>query len=184
MPRSSRMRKPPMARAWTMHSGTTGSCPRTSTSSGSSSSAQVRGDGLDIAWRTAPRVGARDRLVVTGDTRVVAWAGDDPLVVLTPHGAVIAADGPALRRWGYWPWLLHAAAERAAGRDPGRFADWPGAPIVHRRAALIFAVAFAALAAAALLAFVVARRRARAEPDARLRFFAALQHKEWARPGM
>jgi O-antigen/teichoic acid export membrane protein len=150
----------------------------------------VRGDGLDIDWKTAPRVGARKRLSLKGDARVVAWAGDDPLVVVGPRGVTIAADparNPALVRWGYWPWLLHVAAERAQGRDPGRFADWPGAPLVHRRWALGFAALLALLVALAATGFAWARRRARAEPDAHVRFFAALQQKaapEWSRPGM
>ena len=92
----------------------------------------------DIAWTTAPPVGARARLTFDpARYRVAARAGADPLVIVGPAGVVIAADledpsNAALRRWGYLPFLLYAAGERAAGRTPVRFAAWPGAPVPHR----------------------------------------------------
>ncbi len=156
----------------------------------------VTGDGLSIAWSTAPPVGARARLAIdAANLTVVARAGGEPFVVVGPRGVVIAADpthgsNGALLRWGYWSWLQHVAAERAAGRDPGRFADWNGAPVVHRAASTALVITFVFLLTAAACAFVVARRRARRDPDAHLRLFAALtrpgddRSRAWNRPGI
>src|SRR5205814_927683 len=65
---------------------------------------------VDVAWESAPRVGARARLAVApgASATVVATVAGAPFFVLTPHGAVLAADlddpsNAALRRWGYLP---------------------------------------------------------------------------------
>jgi O-antigen/teichoic acid export membrane protein len=162
--------------------------------------AEVRADDAaalagDIAWSSAPPVGARARLAVDGASwRVAARAGDDPLILVGEHGAVVAADlehasNRALLRWGYFAFALHAAVARAANRAPGAFADWPAAPVPHR--GLIGAWLALTVGLGALYAFGlgVARRRARAEPDAHARLFAPLAappraESGWSRPGI
>src|SRR5436309_979514 len=75
----------------------------------------------DVAWASAPAVGVRARLALDGaGLRVVARAGGEPLIVVGPRGVVIAValDDPsnrALLRWGYWPYVMHAAARHAEG---------------------------------------------------------------------
>jgi O-antigen/teichoic acid export membrane protein len=134
----------------------------------------------DIAWSTAPRIGARARLAIDRGTaagaalRVIARAGDDPLVIAGEHGVVFAADAAdpsnaALARWGYWPYLVDAAARRADGRAEVAFADWPGAPVPHRGLTALWLGVSGACLFALALAFARARRRSTAGPDATAR---------------
>src|SRR5438876_158791 len=58
----------------------------------------------------------------------------DPLLLARPGQLLIAMDSTgAVRRWPYFNYLLHAAANAAAGRQPPRFADWNGSPLVGPR---------------------------------------------------
>src|SRR5689334_10781924 len=51
-----------------------------------------------IAWSTAPQIHGRVRLICDpARTQIVAFAGRDPLVVLTPHGVAIALNLTDLR---------------------------------------------------------------------------------------
>lgn len=151
----------------------------------------------DIAWESAPRVGARVRLAIdpAAGARVLATADGAPFFVLLPHGAVLAADlddpsNAALRRWGYLPFVLHAAAEHAAGRGPPRFARWPAAPVPHRPLVTLWLTIVAALATLLAAGFAAARRAARRHPDAHLHFFDRLSTPRsaagagWTRPGI
>ncbi|HZS35404.1 MAG TPA: hypothetical protein VFF06_01180 [Polyangia bacterium] len=161
-----------------------------------SAPAEVRGtDELgDVAWSTAPRVGARAILAVDpARARVVARAGDDPLIVVSGRGVAIAADladasNAPLLRWGYWPYLLHAADRRIRGLPAERFADWPDSPVPHARLTSAFLAVAAGAALLLALAFAAARRRARAHPDEAARLFAPLAAAHagaagWSRPG-
>ncbi len=144
----------------------------------------------EVPWSSAPPVGRRARLSVPPG-QVVAYAGDDPLVAITPGGAVIAAElehpsNAALRRWPYLGFVLRAAERRAAGRPRERLIDWPGAPIVRRGLGAPLAAAIAGLGALLAAALLLARRRSRRDPDAAARLFARLEAPReagWRRPG-
>ena len=147
----------------------------------------------DVEWTTAPPVAARARLAFDPSRwRVVARARGEPLVLVGDAGVVIgarldAAHNPALGRWGYLPFVLHAAVLRASGRTPGAFAEWPGAPVPHRALIVSWALSATVLGLALLAGFSLARRRARAEPNAYVRLLRPLTAPAvaaWSRPGI
>jgi O-antigen/teichoic acid export membrane protein len=149
----------------------------------------------DIAWSTAPPVGLRHRLALDPRWTVVARAGDDPLLAVASDGVVLAIEAndesnAPFRRWGYFEYLAYAATVRAAGRPPVPFVDYPWAPVPHARARRLLAAAAIGLALLLFALFLLARRRARAHPDAWRPFFAALSHppepheRHWTRPGI
>lgn len=149
----------------------------------------------DVAWKSAPRISSRALLAIdAADAVVVARAGRDPLLVVTPRGAVLAADlddpaNAALLRWGYLPYLVHVAAALSDGRAAPRFADWPFAPLPQRGLTTLWLFAVAILLLLWLFAFSFARRRARANPDAHVELFARLAaprpaEAAWTRPGI
>jgi O-antigen/teichoic acid export membrane protein len=136
--------------------------------------------------------GALPARVEPGALQVRVAARDGaPLVLATPAATgggdaggrgrliVVAADlesdkNAPLHRWGYHAYLLRGLVAEAAGEAPPRFATWPPAPVPHGRAFAVWALVGVVLWVLALLGYVVARRRGRADPGAAHRFMAAV----------
>src|SRR5262249_53111660 len=77
---------------------------------------------------------------------LLATERGDPLLLAHPGEVLITMDTRgAVRRWPYFNYLLHAAAEVAAGRTPPRFGDWSGSPLPGPRTRRLIAIGGAAL---------------------------------------
>jgi O-antigen/teichoic acid export membrane protein len=134
----------------------------------------------DIYWNTAPQ--ARERYDVRGTGEDTA-AGLEALVSSYDSGETLFAsqaigqgqlylvtarldgDNAQLREWGYYNYLIYNLAERAAGRQPLSFGDYPASPVPHPDQQIVLYIALAGMVALSALAFLFVRRYSRAHPD-------------------
>jgi len=139
--------------------------------------------GREIAWNSAPELRRRVRLGHAGlGVRVEARDGV-PFILTGKHErgrlVVVAADiedeeNAAFHRWGYGAYLLRVLVAEAAGEAPPNFATWEPAPVPHGRAFLLWGVTGLVLWVLALLGYAWARRAGRDDPEAAMRFMAAV----------
>jgi len=137
-----------------------------------------RAPSYDINWGSAPeRVTpihvAREEL--EGARVLVRTERGAPLVFTRGRRVVLAVDASgSVVRWPYFNYLLYSAASDAAGRRAERFAEWASSPMPGPRTRTAVALAAALLWALVSFAFVLARRRGRARPDAAADFFRSV----------
>lgn len=151
----------------------------------------------EIAWNSAPQVHRRSLLqdtpglrplvrTVEGDEIVLASGrrGPAPAYLLTPW--LGEGDNPHLWDWPYAHYLLYHLLQRAAGRAPPSYADWPYAPVPHARTRrLILAVGMGTLALTTAL-FFWGRSYARRHPHLLARLSTApppLETLPWRQVG-
>lgn len=128
----------------------------------------------DILWNTAPQVRQRSDITAAGLTphvnlylsgQVVLGSkavGSGLLYVVT---AYLNGDNLQLRQWGYYNYLIYNLVERAAGRQPLSFGDYPASPVPHPSQRLALYIAMAGLLAIAMTAFFFVRRYSLAHPE-------------------
>jgi hypothetical protein len=153
----------------------------------------------DILWTSAPQV--RERFALTG-------AGLIPLVTGFEDGSLILGKtsigsgqvfiltaylndvNTEFQQWPYFNYLVYHLTERAAGRTPLSFADYPASPVPHRLDQVVLLALMALVLATAGLAFWLVRRYSLAHPEEldaivinREEFAAKEAHTAWEEIG-
>lgn len=134
-----------------------------------------------VPWRSAPQVGRRSIPTGLAATTLVEARGGDPVLlearrgagrifVLTPWFASASPATPEdanyqFETWSYFPYLLDALVESAAGERPIDFAAWHEAPVPNQDERAFLAAIFASLLAMTTALFVVVRRYSRRHPE-------------------
>jgi O-antigen/teichoic acid export membrane protein len=95
----------------------------------------------------------------------------------TPQVLIAFAPTPALRRWPYFNYLLHAAACAASAKQPPRFGAWAGSPVPGPGTQIAVSAGLILLFGVALTLFQAARRAGRRRPDAAAVFFSRAQSR-------
>jgi O-antigen/teichoic acid export membrane protein len=128
-----------------------------------------------ILWNSAPQV--RERFALTGgELNPLVTGYEDGSLVLGEktigRGQVFVLasflDGanPEFQQWAYFNYLVYHLVERAAGRTPLSFADYPASPVPHRQDQIILFALMGLVLATAGAAFWLVRRYSLAHPEA------------------
>jgi len=164
----------------------------------------------EIIWNGAPQV--RERIeAVTPLSSVqplvtayesgawILWAGNQPNIYffnaflinyIDPQTQKTTTYNPQIQEWAYFNYLLYHLVERAAGRSPLSFADYPGSPVPHSsdRNALLLVTAF--MLVTTFTAFFFVRRYSLKHPEEldkivsdRARFEVREAKTEWEEVG-
>ena len=129
----------------------------------------------EIIWNGAPQV--RERWVVDGlegnsQPLVVAYEDGEAILQEVPgKGFILSAEisneaNPQIQEWGYFNYLIYHLAARSAGGSPLSFADYPAAPIPHRRDRNVLFIFLGAELLFFAGAFIVVRRYSMNHPEA------------------
>ncbi len=97
---------------------------------------------------------------------------------------------PEFQQWPYFNYLVYHLAERAAGRTPLSFADYPASPVPHQIEQTVLVALMALVLATAFVAFWLVRRYSLAHPEEldaivinREEFAAKEAHTAWEEIG-
>ncbi|MGB8214816.1 MAG: hypothetical protein WCE68_14765 [Anaerolineales bacterium] len=127
-----------------------------------------------VIWDSAPQV--RERFVLRGshlDTLVSGFP-DNSLVMGTQRigngqafvlTAFLDKTNPEFQQWPYFNYLVYHLAERAAGRTPLSFADYPGSPVPHQAEQTVLVTIMGLVLVTAIVAFWLVRRYSLAHPE-------------------
>ena len=155
----------------------------------------------DVLWTSAPQVRERFTLSGGGLTPLVSGFEDSSIVVGkasigSGQGFILTAflgnadTNTEFQQWPYFNYLVYHLAERAAGRTPQSFADYPASPVPHRIDQVILVALMALVLATAGLAFWLVRRYSLAHPEEldaivvdRKEFAAKEAHTAWEEIG-
>jgi O-antigen/teichoic acid export membrane protein len=129
-----------------------------------------------IVWNGAPQV--RDRFqietpVSSVQPLVTGYENGDWLIWSNPARKTFvvnfflgAKDNPQFRDWAYYNYLIYHLVERAAGRTPENFAQYPGSPVPHAAERNILWLIMGLLVAVTFAVFVAVRRYSLRHPEA------------------
>ena len=166
--------------------------------------AQVKGvsDSLltAILWNSAPQVNDRFTLAGADLTPLVTGFEDGSLVLgsqTVGAGQVFVLTAflgekanPEFQQWPYFNYLIYHLTQRAGGRTPLSFADYPASPVPHARDQLILILLMVFVLGTAGVAFWLVRRYSLAHPEAldaivldRQEFAAKEAHTAWEEIG-
>ena len=153
---------------------------------------------LNIAWNGAPQV--RERFDVQTpvssvqplvrsyeDGDWVLWqAGSRHLIV----DAFLNSANPQIQEWAYFNYLIYHLVERAAGRTPLTFADYPASPVPHTEERDALFGVMGLMLGTSFAAFYFVRRYSLRHPEAleqivsdRARFEALEEATGWEQVG-
>jgi O-antigen/teichoic acid export membrane protein len=128
----------------------------------------------EIIWNGAPQV--RERFEV-----VTPFSSVQPLVTAFENGkwilwqarpneyvinAFLDNANPQIQEWGYFNYLIYHLVERAAGRTPMSFADYPSSPVPHTAERNILFVVLGLMLVTTFGAFYFVRRYSQSHPEA------------------
>ena len=152
-----------------------------------------------VIWDSAPQVrerftlsGSRLDPLVTGftDNSLVLGAqkiGAGQVFVLT---AFLDDTNLEFQQWPYFNYLVYHLAERAAGRTPLSFADYPASPVPHPIEQTVLVALMGVILATAAIVFWLVRRYSLAHPEEldrivinREEFAAKEAHTAWEEIG-
>ncbi len=143
---------------------------------------QTPADGImqDVLWSGAPQI--RERGEIRSEIRSATWT---PLVTAYESGEVLLGRvttgrgaqwyvltaylgeaNPQLQEWPYYNYLFYNLAQRAAGRSPQKFGDYPASPLPHAQERFVLYAAMAALVVITWSVFFFVRRYSKAHPEA------------------
>jgi O-antigen/teichoic acid export membrane protein len=128
----------------------------------------------DIAWNGAPQVHERfDVQVPVSSVQPLVTAYEDGGWVLwqaRPRQFVFDAflDGanPQVQEWAYFNYLIYHLVERAAGRTPLSFGDYPASPVPHAAERNLLFGVLGLILVTSFGAFFMVRRYSRKHPEA------------------
>lgn len=152
-----------------------------------------------IVWNGAPQVRERFDLQTTISSvqpLVVAYETGE-WIVWQANGNTFVVDAflndavnPQIQEWGYFNYLVYHLVERAAGRMPMSFAEYPVSPVPHEGEQVLLFAVLALMVVSAFGAFAVVRRYSQKHPEAldqivsdRHRFEVREQATGWEKVG-
>jgi O-antigen/teichoic acid export membrane protein len=120
----------------------------------------------EIPWNGAPQVRERFEIMTplsSVQPLVTSYEnGDWILWQARPHEYVFSAflddANPQIQEWAYFNYLIYHLVERAAGRTPLSFADYPASPVPHSTERNILFAIMAVMLVTTFGAFYVVRR--------------------------
>jgi len=126
-----------------------------------------------IIWNGAPQVRERFELqtpvssvqpLVTAyeDGEWILWQARTNTYVFQ---AFLDDANPQIREWAYFNYLIYHLVERAAGRTPLPFADYPGSPVPHAAERNILLAVMGLMLVTTFGAFFVVRRYSLKHPE-------------------
>ncbi len=154
----------------------------------------------EIIWNGAPQV--RDRAVtltplssvqplVTSyeDGEWVLWSGRGGQVYI--FNAYLTGDSnPQIQEWAYFNYLIYHLVERAAGRAPLSFADFPASPVPHAAETNVLMAVMGLLLITTFGVFLLVRRYSLKHPEEldkivsdRTRFRVHEENTDWENVG-
>lgn len=151
-----------------------------------------------IVWNSAPQVreryavqtsaaSARPLVVAYEDGEWLLWQAGPRLFVFS---AFLDSSNPQIQEWAYFNYLIYQLVERAAGREPLIFAEYPASPLPHARERNILFVLLGLLLGTVFLAFALVRRYSLRHPQLldqivadRARFEQREVQTEWEQVG-
>lgn len=128
----------------------------------------------EIAWNGAPQVRERFDLqtpVSSAQPLVVAYETGE-WILWKAHGNTFVVNAflddvnPQIQEWAYFNYLIYHLVERAAGRAPLSFAEYPVSPVPHEGEQTILFVILTLMVVSAFGAFAVVRRYSQNHPEA------------------
>ncbi len=152
-----------------------------------------------VIWDSAPQV--RERFTLSGGSLspLVTGFGDNSLVlgaerIGTGQAFVLTAfldsTNIEFQQWPYFNYLVYHLAERAAGRTPLSFADYPASPVPHQIEQTVLVALMCVVLATAIVVFLLVRRYSLAHPEEldaivinREEFTAKEAHTDWEEIG-
>jgi O-antigen/teichoic acid export membrane protein len=131
--------------------------------------------GTEIAWNSSPQV--RERVEFMGlplAPIVVGYENNETILGSLPAGkgqalvfsAFLDGENSQIQDWSYFNYFIYALVERAAGRAPLTFGDYPGSPVPHATDRNALLLLMALMVATAFLVFFLVRRYSKAHPEA------------------
>lgn len=128
----------------------------------------------EIIWNGAPQVRERFDLQtpVSSVQPLVTAYEDGEWILWQAHGntfvvnAFLDDTNPQIQEWGYFNYLIYHLVERAAGRAPISFADYPISPVPHKGEQTVLFVILALMVVSAFGAFYFVRRYSLSHPEA------------------
>ena len=138
-----------------------------------------------IIWNGAPQVRERFETLtplssvqplVTSyeDGEWVLWAGNRPNIYffnafltnyINPQNQKILLFNPQIQEWAYFNYLIYHLVERAAGKTPLSFADYPGSPVPHAEERNIILILMGLMLCTTLGVFIIVRRYSMRHPE-------------------
>jgi hypothetical protein len=130
---------------------------------------------LEVAWNSSPQVRERSELKGLSLTPIVVGyenqeillgsgqVGKGRLLMFTPG---LGTANPQIQDWSYFNYLVYHLVERAAGRSPLSFGDYPGSPVPHEADRNILLALMALLVLTAFVVFGLVRGYSNAHPEA------------------
>ncbi len=154
----------------------------------------------EIIWNGAPQVRARYEVMtpISALQPLVIGYEDNSWVLWSAHGekafifnAFLTDDyNPQIREWAYFNYLIYHLVERAAGRTPLSFADYPASPVPHAAEHNLLLAVMGLMLITTFSAFFFVRRYSLKHPEAldkivsdRSRFEVRAAKTEWEEVG-
>ncbi len=128
----------------------------------------------DIIWNGAPQVRERfETATPLSSVQPLVTSYEDGEWILwqaRPHQYVFSAFlddvNPQIQEWAYFNYLIYHLVERAAGRTPLSFADYPASPVPHSSERNILLAVMALMLVSTFGAFYFVRRYSQSHPEA------------------
>ena len=128
-----------------------------------------------IIWNGAPQVRERSDILtpMSSVQPLVTNYEDGSWVLWSAHQGkafvfdayLTNGDNPQIQEWAYYNYLIYHLVERAAGREPLSFADYPGSPVPHAPERNLLLGIMGLLLVTTFAAFFIVRRYSLSHPE-------------------
>ncbi len=130
----------------------------------------------EIAWNGAPQVHDRYNVLTPMSSvqpLIVGYEDDSWVLWSAGNGRIFIFNAfldnesnPQIQEWAYFNYLIYHLVERAAGREPMSFAEYPVSPVPHEAEKNILFAVMALMLVTTFGAFAVVRRYSQSHPEA------------------
>lgn len=142
----------------------------------------------DILWNGSPQIHARYQVltpVSALDPLVTGYGNGEWLLWSVPNrnefifnGFLNSKDNLQFQDWAYYNYLVYNLVQRAGGRTPLSFADYPGSPLPHQAERNILLAVMGLMLVTSFLAYYFVRRYSLKHPEALDNFVSDRAHFE------
>lgn len=153
----------------------------------------------EIVWNGAPQIRDRYEIMtpVSAIQPLVIGYEDSSWILWSAHGgrtfifnAFLGGRNPQIQEWAYFNYLVYHLVERAAGRSPLSFAEYPVSPIPHAADRNLLWLVLGLMIGTSFIAFYFVRKYSLKHPEAldsiisdRDRFKSREEGTEWEEVG-